>query len=118
MNALTPTRDWILPELTPEPDNSVLMHQIVMEVAHQCGLNAHDLTGPRRDRHLFRPRALAMKICREHTKASLQEIGYVFGNRDHTSIIHALRQFDTWATPLLHEKVIEIAHKVGASEAT
>jgi chromosomal replication initiator protein len=51
-----------------------------------------DLKGPRRTRQLVTPRQIAMFLIRKHTPMSLPEIGKRFGNRDHTTVIHAVKK--------------------------
>ena len=53
-----------------------------------------DLLSPRRARDIVRPRQIAMYLCKQLTTRSLPEIGRKFGGRDHTTVIHAVRQID------------------------
>ncbi|GAB3053581.1 chromosomal replication initiator protein DnaA [Acinetobacter apis] len=48
-----------------------------------------ELIGPKRTRIYARPRQLAMGIARELTGNSFPEIGMAFGNRDHSTVMHA-----------------------------
>src|SRR5690348_16182149 len=45
----------------------------------------------RRFRDVARPRQIAMYLARELTPKSLPDIGRRFGNRDHTTVIHAIK---------------------------
>ena len=45
----------------------------------------------RRSRPLARPRQLAMYLAKKMTTRSLPEIGRRFANRDHTTVIHAVK---------------------------
>jgi chromosomal replication initiator protein len=47
-----------------------------------------------RIRRVARPRQVAMYLSRLLTKNSLQEIGRRFGGRDHSTVIHAVRQVE------------------------
>lgn len=40
------------------------------------------------------PRHLAMYLCRKYTDMSYQDIGYHFGNRDHSTIIYAIKKIE------------------------
>ena len=40
------------------------------------------------------PRHLAMYLSRKHTDLSFKEIGYLFGDRDHTTVIYAFKKID------------------------
>ncbi len=50
-----------------------------------------DFVGPCRQRHLARPRMLAMYLARVLTSASYPEIGRHFGGRHHATVIHAVQ---------------------------
>ena len=45
----------------------------------------------RRSRPLARPRQVAMFLAKKMTTRSLPEIGRRFANRDHTTVIHAVK---------------------------
>ena len=45
----------------------------------------------RRSRPLARPRQIAMYLAKKMTTRSLPEIGRRFANRDHTTVIHAVK---------------------------
>jgi chromosomal replication initiator protein len=51
-----------------------------------------DLCGGNRSRTLVNARQIAMYLCRELTELSLPKIGQQFGNRDHTTVMHADRK--------------------------
>ena len=48
----------------------------------------------RRSRPLARPRQVAMYLSKKLTTRSLPEIGRRFANRDHTTVIHAVKTID------------------------
>ena len=50
-----------------------------------------DMLSPRRSRPLARPRQIAMYLAKKLTPRSLPEIGRKFSNRDHTTVIHAVK---------------------------
>ena len=53
-----------------------------------------ELKGPRRHRHVTVPRQIAMYLIRGLTDASLPAIGELFGGRDHTTVINALKRIE------------------------
>jgi len=53
-----------------------------------------DMLSPRRSRPLARPRQIAMYLAKRLTPRSLPEIGRKFANRDHTTVIHAVKTVD------------------------
>lgn len=68
---------------------------IITRVALFHGLTHEDLIGPRRARIYARPRQIAMYLCRQHCRhLSLPAIGRAFGNRDHTTVMHACKKVD------------------------
>jgi len=48
-----------------------------------------DMVSSRRSREISEPRQMAMYLCREMTDLSTTRIGAAFGNRDHTTVMHA-----------------------------
>jgi chromosomal replication initiator protein len=48
----------------------------------------------RRARQIARPRQIAMFLAKNLTSLSYPEIGRNFGNRDHTTIMHAVRKIE------------------------
>lgn len=65
---------------------------IMAETAQYFGLTVEDLCGTSRGRALVTARQIAMYLCRELTDLSLPKIGAQFGNRDHTTVMHADRK--------------------------
>jgi chromosomal replication initiator protein len=63
-------------------------------VASHFNLNINDLLSPRRPRSLARPRQIAMYLAKQYTTNSLPDIGRKFANRDHTTVIHAVKKID------------------------
>ena len=53
-----------------------------------------DMLSPRRSRPLARPRQVAMYLAKKLTPRSLPEIGRKFSNRDHTTVIHAVKTIE------------------------
>ncbi len=57
-------------------------------------INIDDMLSQRRSRPLARPRQIAMYLAKKLTTRSLPEIGRKFANRDHTTVIHAVKTID------------------------
>ena len=72
----TPTRR----EVTPQ--------SIMQTVADYYAISVNDLICHSRRREITIPRQIAMYLTREMTNLSLPQIGQVFGNRDHTTVLH------------------------------
>ncbi|MCG8402817.1 MAG: chromosomal replication initiator protein DnaA [Firmicutes bacterium] len=62
---------------------------IQKQVADYFGIKIEDLKSKRRNRSIAFPRQIAMYLCREMTDNSLPKIGKQFGDRDHTTVLHA-----------------------------
>ncbi|MGN1350641.1 MAG: chromosomal replication initiator protein DnaA [Anaerovoracaceae bacterium] len=58
-------------------------------VCAHFGINVQDMDSSKRTKTLSHPRQIAMYLCRELTGLSLPKIGENFGNRDHTTVMHA-----------------------------
>lgn len=61
-------------------------------VARYYGIPLREMTSARRSRLVARPRQIAMYLARELTPFSLPHIGKLFGNRDHTTVLYAIRK--------------------------
>jgi chromosomal replication initiator protein len=59
------------------------------------GFSPDELKGPKRQRPLVRARQVCMYLFRELTEYSYPAIGREFGNRDHTTVIHAFEKIST-----------------------
>ncbi len=73
-----------------EPDITVGL--IMAQTAAYSELSIDDLCSTNRSRNLVLARQIAMYLCRELTEMSLPKIGQEFGNRDHTTVMHAERK--------------------------
>jgi len=75
-------------------NKSVNVELIQKLVASHFNLNIQELLSPRRSRSLARPRQIAMYLAKQHTTNSLPDIGRKFSNRDHTTVIHAVKKIN------------------------
>ncbi len=73
-------------------DKMVTVDIIKKTVAQHYNIKTSDLDSKRRTRSIARPRQVAMTLSKELTNHSLPEIGTFFGNRDHTTVLHACRK--------------------------
>jgi Bacterial dnaA protein helix-turn-helix len=70
------------------------MEVVQRAVAAAYGLERAELLGPRRTKKFVRPRQIAMFICSKLLPVSLPQIGRRFGDRDHTTVLHAIRKIE------------------------
>lgn len=76
----------------------VRIDDIQRTVSKHYGVNRGDLLSGRRNRSIVRPRQIGMYLCKQLTARSLPEIGRRFGNRDHTTVLHAIRKIEQLMT--------------------
>ena len=84
-------RDWILSPVMHTHKDRNKATRVIQEIALASKLQVSDLLGPRRKKPIFLARAAAMKICKDELDMSFPEIGRAF-NRDHTSVMHAVKR--------------------------
>ena len=58
-------------------------------VCSHYGVTEKELDSPKRMKAIAYPRQIAMYLIREMTDLSLPKIGEIFGNRDHSTVVHA-----------------------------
>lgn len=70
----------------------VTVELIQKTVADYYKIKVADMYSKRRPTHIAMPRQVAMYLAKEMTQKSLPEIGELFGGRDHTTVLHAVRK--------------------------
>ena len=84
-----------LREVLATPKTRQITAQVVMQtVSDYYGVTVDDMIKPTRRREITVPRQIAMYLTREMTNMSLPQIGQVFGNRDHSTVLHACKQVE------------------------
>ncbi|WP_074200502.1 chromosomal replication initiator protein DnaA [Sulfurivirga caldicuralii] len=81
-----------LKDLLRIQEKRITLENIQKTVADYYKLPIRELLSKRRSRNVARPRQMAMALAKELTSHSLPEIGDAFGGRDHTTVLHAVRQ--------------------------
>jgi hypothetical protein len=84
--------------------------------ARALGITRQDLDSPSRSARFARPRQVAMRICRQYSRASLQRIGASFGGRDHTTVLHAFKAVERRCIDPKYAREVAIACAVVESE--
>ncbi len=74
-----------------EPDH-LSPERIIGTVSDRFGVKAEAMCGARRTKTVALPRQVAMYLMRQLTALSLGEIGRMFGNRDHTTVLYACQK--------------------------
>jgi len=80
-----------LRDLLSVHNRQISIENIQKTVAEFYKIRLADLHSKKRTRNIARPRQMAMALAKELTQMSLPEIGDAFGNRDHTTVLHACR---------------------------
>jgi chromosomal replication initiator protein len=72
----------------------IKVEDILRVVSKQYGVSRIDILSKRRQRSIVYPRQIGMWLAKSLTQRSLPEIGRRFGNRDHTTVLHAIRKIE------------------------
>jgi chromosomal replication initiator protein len=83
------TAQEVLHDILKAHDKRVTIDEIQRRVAEHYNMRIGDMVSARRARAVARPRQVAMYLAKQLTSRSLPEIGKKFGNRDHTTVMHA-----------------------------
>ena len=93
----------------------VTVKGILEATAELFSFSVDQITGGSRRRPLVDARQIAMYVTRNMTDLSYPEIGRAFGNRDHTTVIHAVRKIEHHMTERkdIFDKVQDLQKRVG-----
>ncbi len=81
-----------LKDLLSAHRGQISVDNIQKTVADFYKIKVADMYSKRRPSHIALPRQIAMYLAKELTQKSLPEIGELFGGRDHTTVLHAVRK--------------------------
>jgi chromosomal replication initiator protein len=81
-----------LRDLLSIQNRQISVENIQKTVADFYKIKVADMYSKKRPASIARPRQIAMYIAKDMTKKSLPEIGELFGGRDHTTVLHAVRK--------------------------
>lgn len=76
------------------PSNPITIYRISDAVCEYYHVSMDDLKSKKRNQEIAYPRQVAMYLCRNMTDESLNSIGSYFGDRDHTTVLHAIKKID------------------------
>ena len=80
-----------LKDLLAIQNKLISVDNIQRTVAEYYKIKMTDMISKRRNRSIARPRQIAMCLSKELTNHSLPEIGTMYGDRDHTTVMHACK---------------------------
>jgi chromosomal replication initiator protein len=81
-----------LRDLLSIQNRQISVENIQKTVADYYKIKVADMYSKKRPASIARPRQIAMYLAKEMTQKSLPEIGELFGGRDHTTVLHAVRK--------------------------
>ncbi|OGX05751.1 MAG: chromosomal replication initiation protein DnaA [Omnitrophica WOR_2 bacterium GWA2_47_8] len=84
----------VLSDMVKETSKIISIDMIQKSVTEFYRISLSDLRAKRRHKNLVLPRQIAMYLTRKLTNLSLPEIGYAFGGKDHTTVLHSCRKID------------------------
>ena len=92
----------------------IKVEDILRIVSRHFAVSKADILSDRRHRSVVRPRQIGMYLAKQLTSRSLPEIGRRFGNRDHTTVLHAIRKIDKEIgdNPHLKEEIEELKRQL------
>jgi chromosomal replication initiator protein len=83
----------VLKDVFPQGEGAQISIERIQElVCDRFSVTMAELTGDRRSQNIVYPRQVAMYLARELTDQTLPAIGRAFGNRDHTTVMHACKR--------------------------
>ncbi|MGD9670939.1 MAG: chromosomal replication initiator protein DnaA [Hyphomicrobiaceae bacterium] len=88
----------------------IKIEDILRIISRHFGVSKGDLLSQRRHRSVVWPRQIGMYLAKQLTARSLPEIGRRFGNRDHTTVLHAIRKIENEISgnPRLRDEIDEL----------
>lgn len=102
-----------LKDLLSVSNSQITVENIQKTVANFYKIKVADMYSKRRPANIAMPRQVAMYLAKELTQKSLPEIGDLFGGRDHTTVLHAVRKITD-----LRAKQTELNHALHVLEQT
>ena len=106
------TAKQILHDIFKANNKNVTIEEIQKRVSEYFNIRQSDMLSTRRSRVVARPRQIAMYLSKICTTRSLPEIGKLFGGRDHTTVIHAVKKVESlYKTDISFSEHIKVLKK-------
>ena len=96
-------------------------------VAEHYNISVSDIISKKKNKEIANPRQICMYLSRKYTDYSLQNIGKIMGNRDHTTVIHGHDKIgkmletdekDNYADKYVNKKIVIHIGKIGQKLST
>jgi chromosomal replication initiator protein len=117
-----PLSSELIAELIPaskQASRPTTVEEIQERVATAFGISRAELVGPTRAATPLRARQVAILLTREATDLSLPQIGQLYGGRDHSTVLNALRRAEAGLAddPDLATRVAALRSAIHSSSA-
>jgi chromosomal replication initiator protein len=98
--------------------NEASLEDIQRVVCHHFKLRSTDMLSKDRHKSIAFARHVAMYLCKQRLKCSFPELGRAFGNRDHTTVMSAVRKVEHLRTtdPEVRAHLEAIERKLGTND--
>ena len=105
--------------ITAKAPRQITAKVVIEATADMFGLTIDELCGKSRSRPLVTARQVAMYVLREMTDFSYPAIGRAFGDRDHTTVMHAVSKIADLMRErrTIYEQVTELMHRIRTAGA-
>jgi chromosomal replication initiator protein len=96
--------------------SDITIEDVVKRVSEMTSVSERDIVGKSRKKQIAEARQIAAYLCKEIIGASLSTIGFYFGGRDHTTILHSCRKVEKLVeeNQRIHNQVETIQKELGS----
>lgn len=104
--------------MVPTTDRLVCVADIQKAVCSHFRVTGSELLSKDRHKSVAFARQVAMYLCRQRLKSSFPELGRAFGNRDHTTVMSAVRRVETLrkSDPQVNAHLEALERKLASNE--
>ncbi|MCI2050195.1 MAG: chromosomal replication initiator protein DnaA [Lachnospiraceae bacterium] len=88
------TKDVLRDIISPESQQKVTPQMIIDTVCEHYNVSKDDISGKKRSSEIVVPRQVCMYILRKYEDLSLEQVGQLLGNRDHTTVMHGFDKIE------------------------
>ncbi|MCD8151485.1 MAG: chromosomal replication initiator protein DnaA [Clostridiales bacterium] len=98
--------------ISPDKPKEITPHLIVEVVSEHFGITVDQIISKSRSRDIAKPRQIAMYLCKNMTDLPLDSIGQLLGGRDHSTVIHGIKQVtDDISSDSTFQQTVETVRK-------
>ncbi len=78
--------------ITPDKPKEITPQLIIEVVSEHFQISMNQIISKARNSDIVRPRHIAMYLCKNMTDATMESIGVLLGNRDHTTVMNGVKK--------------------------